>query len=141
TITVEGSRLSCAWHIQAEGDPVVITFAPELNLTLLAGDAPDRYYRIKSADPQPPALEDRRMLSRGEITAGDALELVNEWDKFLVRVSAAPAAPLWRFPLETASQSEGGFERTYQASVILPLWRGLSLGSFEARVTVEIESF
>jgi hypothetical protein len=70
------------------------------------------------------------------------LELVNDWDKFVVRVRAEPATEIWRFPLETASQSEGGFERTYQGSVIVPVWRNRELTPdrpFEARVAVEIE--
>ena len=32
-------------------------------------------------------------------------------------------ATVWRFPLETVSQSESGFERSYQGSVILAQWR------------------
>ncbi len=32
-------------------------------------------------------------------------------------------ATLWRFPLETVSQSESGFERSYQGSVILAQWQ------------------
>jgi hypothetical protein len=31
-------------------------------------------------------------------------------------------ALLWRFPIETVSQSEGGFERVYQSSVVFPNW-------------------
>jgi hypothetical protein len=27
---------------------------------------------------------------------------------------------VWRFPLETVSNSEAGFERTYQGSVLVP---------------------
>jgi alpha-amylase len=135
TISLKGATLTCAWKITAE-KPVNETFAPELNLTLLAGDAQDRYYRVAGQE-----LQDRRLASRGELPAGSTLELVNEWDKFAVRVSASPAAVLWRHPLETASQSEGGFERTYQGSVILPVWRRVALGPdkpFEARVTVEV---
>ena len=32
-------------------------------------------------------------------------------------------ATLWRFPLETVSLSEGGFERIYQGSLLLLQWR------------------
>jgi 4-alpha-glucanotransferase len=131
TITLEGARLSCAYRISGQG---TFTFGSEVNLTLLAGDAQDRYYRVQGRE-----LPDRRLASRGEVEAGHAIELVNEWDKFSVRVSATPATSTWRYPLETASQSEGGFERTYQASVILPLWRKITL-PFEARVVIEIEN-
>jgi hypothetical protein len=30
---------------------------------------------------------------------------------------------IWRFPIETISQSEGGFERVYQSSVVVPNWQ------------------
>jgi alpha-amylase len=128
TITLDGSVLAAHWRVEGEGS---VFFAPEINLTLLAGDAPDRYYRVVGKE-----LADRRLASRGE--SDGPLELVNDWDKFLVRVSAEPATALWRHPLETASQSEGGFERTYQGSVILPAWRNVTL-PFEARVRIEME--
>jgi alpha-amylase len=133
TISLEGATLKCAYRLTAPGAPFSVFFAPEVNLTLLAGDAPDRYYRA------PRELQDRRLASRGE--SDGPLELVNEWDKFLARVSAQPATTLWRHPLETASQSEGGFERTYQGSVILPIWRQVTLGDgkwFEATVQIEL---
>jgi 4-alpha-glucanotransferase len=133
TITLERATLSCAYHLTAPGAPFSLFFAPEVNLTLLAGDAPDRYYRA------PKELQDRKLASRGE--SDGPLELVNEWDKFLARVSAQPATAMWRHPLETASQSEGGFERTYQGSVILPVWRQVTLGDgkwFDATVSIEL---
>ena len=33
-----------------------------------------------------------------------------------------PQARLLRFPIATVSQSEGGFERSYQSSVVVMLW-------------------
>jgi alpha-amylase len=141
TVTLRGATLTCRWRITVE-QSLTETFAPELNLTMLAGDAPDRYYRVPGSSLPPEA---RKLASRGEVqpgSAGAVLELVNEWDKFSVRITATPATTLWRFPLETASQSESGFERTYQGSVILPVWRDLQLQArrpFEAQVTVELE--
>jgi len=115
-----------------------VTFAPESSLTLLAGDAPDRYYRVAGRDL---SKDERKLASTGELPAGTAIELVDEWDKFFVRVSATPGAVMWRHPVETASQSEGGFERTYQASVIVPVWRDVAVGEgqpFECKVTLEM---
>ena len=141
TIVLEGARLSCDYRVQVDGGPLTVTFAPEVNVTLLAGDAPDRYYRVPGRELPADA---RKLVSRGETEAGPPLELVNEWDKFLIRIVSSPAAATWRYPLETASQSEGGFERTYQASVILSVWRGVALhpgAPFCARVSIELESF
>jgi alpha-amylase len=139
TIVLDGTRLTARYRVTADGPAFAVTFAPELSLTLLAGDAPDRYYRVVGQPALPPS--ERRLASRGETAPGHALELVNEWDRFLARVSTEPAAPLWRYPLETASQSEGGFERTYQGSVLVPIFRDVRLGSglaFEAQVSVDL---
>ncbi|HEY1585174.1 MAG TPA: alpha-amylase/4-alpha-glucanotransferase domain-containing protein, partial [Polyangia bacterium] len=140
TLTLEGARLTAAYRISAEGTGAPITFASESSLTLLAGDAPDRYYRVAGREL---SKDDRKLASTGELPAGTALELVDEWDKFFVRVSATPNATMWRHPLETASQSEAGFERTYQASVIVPVWRDVAVSDgqiFECKVTIEMVS-
>ena len=138
TLTLEGARLTATYRLGAEGPARPLSFASESSLTLLAGDAPDRYYRVPGRElPK----DERKLASTGELPAGTALELVDEWDKFFVRVTATPGATLWRYPLETASQSEGGFERTYQASVIVPVWRDILVGdgrTFECKVTIEM---
>jgi alpha-amylase len=139
-LTLEGSRLSAAYRLSAPGAASPLTFAVESALTMLAGDAPDRYYRVAGRELPP---DERKLASVGELPAGAALEMVDEWDRFLVRLTATPATALWRFPLETASQSEGGFERTYQASILVPVWREVSVGEghpFECKITIEMAS-
>jgi 4-alpha-glucanotransferase len=133
TLSLEGSRLTASYRIAGEG---AVTFASESSLTLLAGDAPDRYYRVAGREL---GKDERKLASTGELPPGTAIEMVDEWDKFYVRVTATPGATMWRYPLETASQSEGGFERTYQASVIVPVWRDVTL-PFECKVTIEMVS-
>ncbi|MGZ3428844.1 MAG: alpha-amylase/4-alpha-glucanotransferase domain-containing protein, partial [Polyangia bacterium] len=140
TLTLEGARLTATYRITAAGAPAPLTFACESSLTLLAGDAPDRYYRTAGREL---SRDERKLSSMGELPAGSAIEMVNEWDKFFVRVSATPNAIVWRHALETASQSEGGFERTYQGSVIVPVWRDVAVGEgqpFECKVTIEMVS-
>ena len=78
---------TAAYRISAEGAPAPLTFASESSLTLLAGDAPDRYYRVAGREL---GKDERKLASAGELPAGTALELVDEWDKFFVRVSATP---------------------------------------------------
>jgi alpha-amylase len=138
TLELAGAELTARYRLSTRAPHLKLVFAPEVDLTLLAGDAPDRYYRVPGHELPPEA---RKLASRGETPAGAPLELVDEWDQFYVRVTASPDAALLRYPLETASQSEGGFERTYQASVILPRFRvTLAEGKdFEASVSIAVK--
>ena len=92
-------------------------FAVESVFSLLAGDAPDRYFRIPGR-----RLEDRRLASTGEEREVETLSLVDEWLGIEISMAFAPAAILWRFPIETVSNSESGFERVYQGSAVTAVW-------------------
>jgi 4-alpha-glucanotransferase len=48
---------------------------------------------------------------------------VDEWMNVEVSFVLGRPAGLWRFPIETVSLSEAGFERLYQGSVMIPHWR------------------
>jgi alpha-amylase len=43
---------------------------------------------------------------------------VDEWQKLQATVDVDRPLTLWRFPIETVSLSEAGFERVYQSSVV-----------------------
>ena len=57
---------------------------------------------------------------------GDAIvsrfALVDEWLRARIDVELERPAHLFRAPIETVSQSENGFERNYQGSLLLALW-------------------
>jgi 4-alpha-glucanotransferase len=90
-------------------------FGVEFNFSLLAGDAPDRYYVFPGQE-----LSDRRLASIGEVEGCSSLKLIDEWKGFGVSLESGCLDRIWRFPIETVSQSEAGFERTYQSSLVLP---------------------
>jgi hypothetical protein len=110
-------------------DPVDVRFGVEWNVGLQAGDAPDRYYRINGEVP-----EDPRLRSTGESKEVTSVLLADEWLKVETEISFDRPATLWRFPVETVSLSESGFERIYQSSVVLPVWEFLLEQEF--RLTV-----
>jgi alpha-amylase len=93
-------------------------FAPEFNFSLLAGNAPDRYYQIDDL-----VLDDRTLASRGVLENVQQIKLVDGWKGFRVLLALDRPSSFWRFPIETVSQSESGFERTYQSSALLPNWK------------------
>lgn len=83
---------------------------------LLAGDAPDRYYYFDGV-----ALENNRLNSVGEVRSTMA-GLKDEWLKIHARLEATEEARVMRYPIETISLSEGGFERVYQGSCVVMLF-------------------
>ena len=93
-------------------------WAVEHNFTLLAGDAPDRTYT--SADSP---IKDRRLASEGVLQKIRTLGMKDEFFGFELQMLYSPAVELWRFPVATVSQSEGGFERVYQGSCIAACWQ------------------
>jgi len=112
------------------------TFGSEFNFSLLAGNALDRYYDIPGH-----ILDKRNLASVGETNNVRQVSLVDEWLKLSVILIFSQAAVLWRAPVETVSQSEAGFERVYQSSMVMPLWR-ISLGpgkTWETEITLRIE--
>lgn len=99
------------------GDGCQLFFGPEMAFALLAGDAPDRYYKFDDHE-----IEDARLCSIGEVKAVSNVSLIDQWLGLDIQLSWQAPAKVWRFPIETISQSESGFERVYQNSVVLPLW-------------------
>ena len=97
-----------------EGTP--IRFAVEFNLAAMAGHAHDRYY---SDD----AGANLGMLdSRLDLADSGGISLTDEWLDLRVSLRWSRPAGLWCFPIETVSQSEGGFEGVYQSSAVVPYW-------------------
>jgi alpha-amylase len=92
-------------------------FGIEFNINLLAGDAPNRYYDISGQQ-----LEDRRLGSQGELKDISEVRLIDEWNGMEVVLKMDRSCHLWRFPVETVSLSESGFERIFQGSCLLAFW-------------------
>lgn len=98
--------------------PIELWFGVEFNVGFQAGDAHDRYYYVEGRE-----LADRRLRSLGEVDHSLMIGLRDEWLGIDVRIEAETATNFWRFPVETISLSEEGFERVFQSSVVIPHWR------------------
>ena len=107
------------YTIQNTSDaPLSATFGSEWNINLLGGGHnPSAYYKVEGH-----TLADAALDSTGEIADVSELALGNSWLGIEMVLRASQPALLWRFPLETVSGSEAGFERTYQGSSILLQW-------------------
>ena len=95
--------------------PVSLWFGVELNFGLQAGHVPDRYYYCNEKE-----LGETYIDSAGEIKGVKSIGLRDEWRKLDILVKTDQELNIWRFPIETISLSEAGFERVYQNSTVFP---------------------
>jgi alpha-amylase len=108
--------VSVTYAIESHAErPCAVRFGVELNLTLLAGDDPQRYYEV-------PGSGKVRLCERGQCLGTERISMVDEWHKFRVILRLDRSGDIWYMPIETVSQSEEGAERIYQGSALLASW-------------------
>lgn len=119
SLSEDESKLQIRYHVEnRSGISLDLTFGVEWVVNFLTGSANDRYYWSQGQDLGAPML--------GVRTAWDAMRHValrDEWKKLDFELQFGTAAKVFVYPIETVSQSEGGQERVYQGSVVLPTWR------------------
>lgn len=113
-VAADDPVVAAGYRLRWEGEePLDARWAVQCNLTLSAGDAPGRYFRVAGR----PSLG-----SRGRLEGAHGLAMVDEWLGGEIALScSAPAEIAWA-PVETVSLSESGFERIYQGSAVLVIW-------------------
>ena len=107
-------------------------FAVEFNLAGLPSGADDRYFHD---------LDGKRhgqLGSQLNLSDAQSLGLIDEWLGIDVQLTANRPMDLWTFPIETVSQSEGGFELVHQSVAVLPHWhvRGDAAGRWTTTMTL-----
>lgn len=136
TLGAGSSVFEVAYRIENRSDARLDSlFGVETAWALLAGDAPDRYYHIDGAK-----LEDSRMLSMGVVPGSEKFSLRDEAFGYDIHLKADRKLDWWRFPVETVSLSESGFERNYQQSTVMPVVKlELNPGeAFDMMLSIEI---
>jgi alpha-amylase len=112
-------------------------FAVELNLAAMAGHAEDRYF----SDPQGSKLG--LLDSRIDLAHTEGVSLTDEWLELTVGLGWSRPGGLFCYPIETVSQSEGGFEGVYQSSAVVPHWHVTAdeSGRWDVHIRVVCEPF
>ncbi|MDO8670132.1 MAG: DUF1926 domain-containing protein [Dehalococcoidia bacterium] len=93
-------------------------FGSEWSFNLLAGGHNDNAY----FDAPTKTIGDWHGDSLGQLDDVEELRFGNRWIGFSVGLTLSRPATIWRFPIETISNSEAGFERVYQGSCLCPKW-------------------
>ncbi|MFT3920909.1 MAG: DUF1926 domain-containing protein [Myxococcales bacterium] len=130
---VAGSpTLEIAYLLENLPTDLATHFAIELNFAGLPSGADDRYFH----DGQGNRLGQLgRQLDLSDV---QSLGLVDEWLGIDVGLSFNRPTGLWTFPVETVSQSEGGFELVHQSVVVQPHWLVKPDASGRWSVTIQL---
>ena len=110
------NELLIQYHVAGFPQNVPLHFGVELNFAAMPGGADDRYF-YDAAGQRLGTLD--TMLDQHN---SERISLVDEWLGLDVSVEMSKAGGLWTMPIETISQSEGGFEAVHQSVCIIPHW-------------------
>jgi 4-alpha-glucanotransferase len=112
--------------------PVAIGIESIINL--LAPAEPDRFFETPTG---------RVNLRFSGALPGPILRMEDGWQRVRVALHAPLTEEFWVAPIETVSESEEGFERVYQGSQILAVWRPslTTQKTWSARLVWRIEAF
>jgi alpha-amylase len=113
------SKLSALYEVESDfqlSGP--LWFGVELVFAFTSPNDPECVYAINGKNPPIPFLN-----SMGSEEDVREFALSDKRQGYAVRVVLDQPAAMWRFPLETVSLSENGFERVYQGSVVLVHWK------------------
>jgi alpha-amylase len=116
TLSAGRSVLEIAYLLEGLPKGWKLHFGVEFNFAGLPAGAEDRYFHD---------LNEHRLGqlgSRLDLSAVEGLGLVDEWLGIDVRLSMSKPTSVWTFPIETVSNSEGGFELVHQSVVVHPHW-------------------
>ncbi len=116
TLEAGGSELEIAYLLENLPSDRPLHFSVELNFAGLPAGADDRYF----LDGQGDRLG--HLGTRLDLIDVDSLNLLDEWLGIDVGLSLDRPTSIWTYPIDTVSQSEGGFELVHQSVVVQPHW-------------------
>jgi alpha-amylase len=134
--TRQGGRLETHYELAGLPPGLPMHFAVEFNFAGMAACQPDRYF-YDATGTQLGSLETIQNLTEVE-----RVGLVDEWLGLDTALEFSEPADVWAFPIETVSQSEGGFELVHQSTAVVPRWtiHADEDGRFEVSIALEIDT-
>jgi alpha-amylase len=115
TLEANSATLEIAYLLEGLHRDRPLHFSPELNFAAMPAGADDRYFHQGS----------QRLGQLGQqldLQGVSELALCDEWLGLDVQLGVSRPTAIWTFPIETVSQSEGGFELVHQSVVVQPHW-------------------
>jgi hypothetical protein len=114
-VHLAGHEVLVAYRLEAES-PVEAIFGVEFNLAMLSPKAPDAVVTGPGTNTTG-ALGDR-IEGRGV-----RMSVADHWYALDIELVAPRGADFWSYPVQSVSQSESGFDLSYQSTAIVPHWK------------------
>lgn len=135
-LSAGSAKLEITYQLEglAPGSPV--HFAVEFNFAGMAAGQEDRYFfddRGRTLGP----LETVQ-----DLEPGTRIGLADEWAGLVAALEFSIPTGVWTFPIQTISQSEGGYELVHQSSCVVPHWQFTAdeTGSWSVRIVHGIDT-
>ncbi|MCA9039895.1 MAG: DUF1926 domain-containing protein [Planctomycetaceae bacterium] len=134
--TEQSGQLKVVYHMQGLPAGMPVHFGVEFNFAGMAANADDRYFY----DGEGRKLG--QLQSIQELPSANRIGLIDEWLGLDAALEVSQPAEFWTFPIQTISQSEGGFELVHQSAVVLPRWEFLApeSGEWSTEITLIIDT-
>ena len=116
SLNIDESVLEIAYLVENIPSDVTMLFAPELNFSGLPSGADDRYFRTAEGQ------SIGQLGTQLDLHDATDLGLVDQWLGIDLGLSFDRPTSIWTYPVETVSQSEGGFELVHQSVAVVPHW-------------------
>lgn len=117
TLEAGSGRIEVAYLLENLPPGARLHFAVEFNWAAMPAGAEDRFFA---------SLSGQRLGHLGtrlDLAEVAGLRLADQWRGLELTLHASRPTGIWTFPIETVSQSEGGFELVHQSVVVLPHWQ------------------
>jgi len=136
TLEAGSSCLQIAYLLEGLPADQTLHFGVEFNFAGLPADVDGRYF----ADADGSNLG--HLGTHLDLTDVDGLGLIDRWLGIDVLLKPSQPTDFWTFPIQTVSQSEGGFELVHQSVVVLPHWhvQADAEGRWQMTLRMEIDT-
>lgn len=131
-----GADLEILYELENLPANLPIHFGVEFNFAGMAAGAADRYF-YDAGGQQLGQLETTQ-----ELPPTERIGLIDEWLGLDVALELSQPGGIWAFPIQTISQSEGGFEAVHQSCAVIPHWEFVAPhdGKWSVKITLSVDT-
>lgn len=131
-----GADLEIVYELENLPANLPIHFGVEFNFAGMAAGAPDRYF-YDAGGRQLGQLETIQ-----DLPPTERIGLIDEWLGLDAALELSQPGGIWAFPIQTISQSEGGFEAVHQSCAVIPHWEFVAPhdGKWTVKITLSVDT-